>query len=460
MASIKRCSIFGRACNEFKDVAVIGGRASGTAAAIHLVECLPAGSSVHVIDPRDVMYPSVFHDRNALLIANTSHEANSLFPDLPDDFLSFLGVSERQGSIPRYVVGEYCHKRLAEAIGRALRRGIRFSNLTDSVQSVRSYAEGYELTLASGRTMYASDVVVAVGLGTAKPIDGLNTVPPYPSHNLRRFAKSKALVIGKGQSGIEAALVLCAEGTEVTMCSRTGRFPAVRSRTPVAHFRFNSFAEVGSIDFRSYVDQDCRRRGYPPLSDLLAPLEDPVSMLRKEIKLAEEDCCPWQDPIVSIIDAIIDTGASVVDDREFLWRYVTAINLATAQRLLDRIEHGSIVSTTLDAVDFGQFDLIVRATGFLRPNLYRRDRTLHFGGREVCVPDAGPVDVGRDLRLTLSDAHGPERIWAVGPASCVPFANFLHTATRQAKNVAEQIASPDKTRGVLLNRASIAGMPS
>ncbi|WP_245419816.1 hypothetical protein [Phyllobacterium salinisoli] len=170
-------------------------------------------------------------------------------------------------------------------------------------------------------------------------------------------------------------------------------------------------------------------------------------MLREETYLAEHDMCPWQDSIVGIIDAIVDAGAPVANDREFLWRYVTSITLPLAQQLLARIDEGSISTKKIDAVSTDKFDLVVAATGFSPPPLYHRGRTLYFGG---CFShDMEVTQLSSDLRVVLSVTHGPERIWAIGPASGIriPFANFLHTASRQASWVAGQIAdkyAPDQ----------------
>jgi hypothetical protein len=223
------------------------------------------------------------------------------------------------------------------------------------------------------------------------------------------------------------------------MCSRTGQFPAVRTRTPFHKFQGGQIAD-GPADFRRLVDEDCRRRGYAPLCDQLIPAGEPVSMLRAETYLAEQDLCPWQDSIVGLIVALADAGVAVATDKEFLWRYVTSINLPIAHRLLARIDEGSIRATTIESLDTEKFDLVVEATGFSPPPLYHQGRDLHFGdgdSRKIRVNR-----LSRDLRLVLSDTHGPERIWAIGPASGigVPFANFLHTAARQASLVAKQIA--------------------
>ncbi|KUZ74219.1 hypothetical protein WI73_23195 [Burkholderia ubonensis] len=425
-----------------KEVVIIGGRACGTAAVAHLAGSLSHDSRITVVDPQDPDYPSVFDDVDPLLITNTSHAINSIFPDRPADFLAFLDESERSRSVPRHTVGQYTRARFAEACWKAASRGIEVRQVAARVGCVTATPCGYDLSLDGGGRMQATDVVIAVGVGEVKTRpDGMG-IPPYPSTRLRRSARREALVIGQGQSAIDAALVLRSAGSRVTMCSRTGQFPAVRTRTPFNPFEGELAAGVPA-DFRRLVDEDCRRRGYPPFATQRAQATDPVSRLREEIRLAEDDRCPWQDAIVGIIVALMDAGLPVADDREFLWRYVTSINLPIARRLLEHIDDGHVAVADISSIDPHAFDLVVSATGFLPPPLYHRGRTLYIGGR---APDSSPVgSLSPDLRFVLSDLYGPERIWAVGPASGirVPFANFLHTAARQASSVARQIGEDD-----------------
>jgi hypothetical protein len=425
--------------HDIKDVVIIGGRACGTAAVVNLVESLEPGSRITVVDPQDPEYPSVFHDADSQLLVNTSHSLNSVFPDRPADFLEFLDEADRTRSVPRHVVGKYCRTRLQQAREVALRRGVELVHVVGNVRWATATSEGYDLLLDSGRHLRATDIVIAVGVGEVPPPQGITGIPPYPASRLRRMAGRNALVIGQGQSGLDAALVLCSAGAHVTLCSRTGRFPAVRTRTHFHPYQGPRLVE-GTADFRRLVDEDCRRRGYPALSEQLAPASDPISMLREETRLAEQELCPWQDAIVGIIVAMIDAGVSPVDDKEFLWRYVTAINLPIAQQLLAQIDDGRIAVKTIDAVDPKAFDLVVTATGVSPPPVYHQGRTLYFGNG---FPEQARVKrLTKDLRLVLSDSHQPERIWAIGPASGirVPFANFLHTAARQAALVARQIS--------------------
>ncbi|WP_190819581.1 FAD/NAD(P)-binding protein [Saccharopolyspora pogona] len=171
----------------------------------------------------------------------------------------------------------------------------------------------------------------------------------------------------------------------------------------------------------------------------LSQAVEPLDRLREEIRLAEMDLCPWQDSIVGILDLLNLRALPVAKDR-FVWRYATAMLLPVARRLLARLEVGDIVLRDMDSVDVDAYDLVVSATGFQPPALHSDGRTLYL--KDPPLSACSAADVRADLGVVLSQDRGLERIWAIGPASGtrVPFANFLHAVTIQARHTAEQIS--------------------
>ncbi|MDX6741524.1 FAD/NAD(P)-binding protein [Actinocorallia sp. A-T 12471] len=416
----------------------MGGRATGTAAVVHLVETAPAGSSIIVVDPDDRDYPSVFDDEDPLLLANSSPGINSLFPDRPDDFLDFLG-GERPTATPRFVMGRYYRDRYRAACRRAAARGCAVERVSAACRRITADGDGYHAVLSDGRRLPVDAAVIAVGAGPLRRVPGLRGLPPFPSRRLRTNPQPRrALVVGQGQSGIDAALVLCDAGSEVVMTSRSGEFPAVRTRTLPAE------VDLGTIDLPADVyrllDRDTRSKGHPPLAEQLSRAADPFDRLREETKLAEADACPWQDSVIGILDVLCDRALPVAKDK-FLWRYVTAIALPTAHRMLEHIERGALGVADFGSVDPAGFDLVVTATGFDPPPLHARRRTLYLTAPPHDAHAVTQLDAS--FRMVLSPGHGPERIWAIGPASGlrVPFANFFRAATFQARDVARQIAA-------------------
>lgn len=98
-------------------------------------------------------------------------------------------------------------------------------------------AGGYRLTLATGESLRARKVVVAVGLGYFQRIPGeLASLPGgLVSHTFGRYdflphAGREVAVIGAGQSALEAAVLLHEAGARPTLVARTP--PVFHGRTP------------------------------------------------------------------------------------------------------------------------------------------------------------------------------------------------------------------------------------
>jgi hypothetical protein len=438
-------------------VVVIGGRATGTAAMAHLVDTVPPGSTITVVDPADSDHPAVFDDPDSLLLVNTSADLNSLYPGKPDDFQEFLGGYPQQDGIPRFLVGQYYQSVYRLACLRAANRDVAVRRSTDLCRSVTVRSDGYDVFLVGGREpIYATDVVIAVGVGKPRPVLGITGIAPYPSRLLRQSAGRSALVVGSGLSAVDAAMVLCAAGSRVVMASRSGHLPAVRMRTP------GTPVDIGPVstpaDIYQMVEQVCRDNGQLPLARQFSSAVAPVDRLREEIRLAEEDLCPWQNCIIGILD-VVNQAVVPVARTNFVWRYATAMLLPVARRLLARLEAGEVILQDLNSVNVDEHDLVVTATGFLPPAMYSDGNALYLKDQPPFAVSA--PDLRTDLRLVLSPERGPERIWAIGPASAsrVPFANFLHAATIQARYTAEQIGgSAVRTQLASVDELETAGV--
>lgn len=416
---------------------IVGGRATGTAVLAHLAGCAPAGSEITVVDPEATDCPSVFDDPHPLLLANTSAAINSLFPEIPGDFTNFARCAP-DGVVARSVVGRYYADRSRAAVAQAARRDVSVRRIRASCQSVTALSgRRYLAHMSNGRRVLATDVVIAVGVGGVRRPRGLAGIPPFPSTRLSRHAAPKTLVVGQGQSAIDAALVLCAAGSHVVMTSRTGSFPAVRTRTLPYPVRVESINEP--IDVYDLVNRDCLAKGFPPLDAQFSRNTNPAERLREEIRFAEDDACPWQDSIVGILDVLNFRNSPVEKNTAFMWRYVTSVALPTARRLMHHLDTGQIKVRDFSSVEPTTFGSVVTATGFAPPPLYHTESQLFFGS---CPVASRPLDrLDHRLRVELTPERGPERIWAVGPASWprAPFPNFLRTAVTQARWTTRQI---------------------
>jgi thioredoxin reductase len=99
---------------------------------------------------------------------------------------------------------------------------------TRRIEQVRSVPEGFELSLSEGGRLIARRVVVATGIqGQAYLPPELRDLPPEAlahtyDHDPGDFSESGVVVIGAGQSSLEAAALISERGGDVRLVARTG----------------------------------------------------------------------------------------------------------------------------------------------------------------------------------------------------------------------------------------------
>ncbi|MEU9982187.1 FAD/NAD(P)-binding protein [Streptomyces sp. NPDC050856] len=480
-------------------VVVIGGGVAGTSLVVQLMASRDAAgaiASVDVVEPRAVGWGLAFGDDDPLLMCNSAVNVNSLRADRPDDFAMYLrecGWTGRAGDVvPRGELARYCERRFRAARRQAARWGIPVRHVRGVVTSVRVREEGYRVVLRDGTEVAASDVVVCVGVHRARVPDGFAAytdhpryvASPYPSRRLRGHvpADSRVLVLGTRQSAIDAALLLCGEGHQVTMASRSGRLPAVREalrEPPAALPSLQRLVRLDPTDpllaqrLTRLAVEAIRLLDTRPLRRQTSPAGDSVERLRQETTLAESGACAWAEISVALIEAVIELFPTVRPERRgellerFAWfidRYLTAMTTVNARRLLRHLSTGALRVSPAYPRDIQvesdgwhlrwpsgareSFDVVVNATGFELPWLY------WDGERQALLldrpsPDARVVDrLDDELRLTLRPARPPERIWVAGVATHVrvPFSNHLRNVVRQAGWVAGQLSRSEGAR--------------
>ncbi|MTE19070.1 SidA/IucD/PvdA family monooxygenase [Streptomyces sp. TRM43335] len=468
-----------------RSVAIIGAGTTGISVFAQLVRGSESDvSSITLIDPNEPGAGPVFGDPDPDLLCNTSAGICSLLPQVPSDFTDHCAERGRPVAdadyTPRAWVGEYARERFGRYFEVAGARGVKVDHERDLVRSIATTGRRYRLHLESGRLRSFSHVIVCVGVGEAIVPDGFAAytshprwVPsPYPSARLRRRigdTPSRVLVVGSGLSAVDAALLLCRDGHRVTMASRTGILPAVRSRILPSPRALPSLDGISGMDpddpdlYRRLgraVTEAVRTVGGPlPLRRQLSRGADPVRRLREEIALAEADLCHWQDIVLPLVDAVSAWTAGWHPSRRasvfapvssLMWRYLTSLALPNARKLSGHLDDGEL---ELDVYDPARvrahakgfevvsrdgrvrtYDHAVSGAGFELPVLHHDGAAVHLRN----PPDkAVPVTaLGGDLRPRPGIGEG--NIWVVGPATHIhqPFANFLGSATRQAEIVA------------------------
>jgi len=213
---------------------VIGAGASGVFAAIRLAD--RAGGPVTVVESapavgRGVAYSTT--DYGHLL--NSRTETMSLHSDHPEHFLEWC--RERglycgpAGYAPRATYGRY----LAEALENVVRRpGGRVRVVRGRAVAVEGDGEGHLVRLADGRTLRATDVVLALG-HPPRPAPGPADIDPWCPGSLDRIGRDDDVaLLGTGLTAVDVLVTLAGREHrgKLVAISRHGLLPRVHVDPP------------------------------------------------------------------------------------------------------------------------------------------------------------------------------------------------------------------------------------
>lgn len=230
-----------------RDVAIIGSGATG----VSLFGQLVRGAAEHVrsitlVDTQEPGRGPVFGDPDDDVLGNTSAGIQSLFPEEHMDLLDHCHAEGRPvdptAFVPRNRVGAYCRARFEEHARLARAKDITVTHRRERANRIAPAPDGHGVHLGDGTRLVASDVAVCVGLGSPLTPDGFadhTTHPRYvggafPTTAVRARlpgAGARVLVVGSGLTAVDTAVLLCRDGHQVTIASRSGVLPAVRSHT-------------------------------------------------------------------------------------------------------------------------------------------------------------------------------------------------------------------------------------
>jgi uncharacterized NAD(P)/FAD-binding protein YdhS len=298
----------------------------------------------------------------------------------------------------------------------------------EAVRLGRAAGGGWEVETDRGRVV-AERAVLATGAWHVHRLAHLERAVDW-RWDVRRLASVRddedVLVVGASQSAIDLATALARPGRVVTLASRSGLFPSVwaplgASRRPpgAAHeldrLRKRATPTVRLADLLRAVRLDVRRLD-PPAA---LPWLDGVATLARDLRAArearsEDREIPWQAVLWATVPAVFDLFPRLVaEDRIALapmWtsclRYLEAIHIDLAQRVLDLVEAGLVRICALgDPIALSENELGVTATGPLGEA--RAHRVIDARGHD---PDIERSD-DAFLRSALAAGHiTPARI--------------------------------------------------
>lgn len=239
-----------------KNIAIIGGGASGTLLAINLLQRTESGElRVTLFEKRQKIASGVaFSTEHDFHLLNVPAAKMSAFPDEPDHFINWLSSNGNNFAptdfVPRRLFGSYLKDQLQRAVENAP-PGRSLEIVECEVTELQKQNGRYMIPLSNGSKLEFDDVVLAFG----------NFLPPHPTVTDLRFTNSakyvrdvwsaefdgkvqpneEVLIVGTGLSMVDVVLRLKGDGHQgkITAVSTKGILPAVHK----LGFHYEPFAE-------------------------------------------------------------------------------------------------------------------------------------------------------------------------------------------------------------------------
>ncbi|HEX9824252.1 MAG TPA: FAD/NAD(P)-binding protein [Actinomycetota bacterium] len=264
------------------DVAIVGGGASGTLLAGHLLRS-GAGGPVVVVERAEALGLGVaYSTEDPRHLLNVPAGGMSARCDAPDHFLDWLSSEgepvEPGAFVPRATYGRYLRASLDEAERGSERPLLR---VRGDARSVRVVPEGVEVEVAGAEPVWARRLALAPGNAPPAP---LRFVPAGPRHVANPWdpraldgvgADDPVLLVGTGLTAVDVVLSLASRGHRgpIRAVSRHGLLPQVH-RPPADH----------RLPLRALPA--------PPRPPSIARL---LRWVRTEVRAAEAEGGDWRD---------------------------------------------------------------------------------------------------------------------------------------------------------------------
>ncbi len=224
----------GEAAMNENRIVVVGGGASGTILAVHLLRNGPPSLRVAIVEHRAVVGAGIAYSTDEPdHLLNTRASGMSAFPDDPDHFWRWLVATSRaealgcDGSfcfVPRRVYRDY----LGELVAPFLAPGGRLSLIEGTCTDIRPVRGGVAIDLSDGRTEVAGLAVLATGYCEPSVEAGSRIIGPWSGIGAFPVGRDDDVVIlGTGLSMVDNVATLRRRGHRgtITAISRRGLLP-------------------------------------------------------------------------------------------------------------------------------------------------------------------------------------------------------------------------------------------
>ncbi|EST33752.1 FAD/NAD(P)-binding protein [Streptomyces roseochromogenus] len=313
-------------------LAIVGGGGAATALLAALTrEQLPDIDVTVFESAKDIGPGRAYHPDSDSALLNVPVGRMSLLPDMPGDFLEWVttqvaanGTAIRaagpQDFLPRRLFGEYLAARADDIVGRMADHGRPVRVVTAAVTRASIGPESICLHTDDGRQFDGQDrLVLCVGTGGPVDVHGLDghagyIQDPYPLWDRLAAVPKTAhvLVLGTGLTAVDTVLFLLENGHRggITMASRTGLLPAVRTNVPpprLRHLSREAMSGALATDpvmtcarLMALVSKEIRAAGAEPgraMADA-DPSEPFACRLKRQLRQARDGLGVWQSIVV------------------------------------------------------------------------------------------------------------------------------------------------------------------
>lgn len=225
-------------------IAIVGGGAAGTLAAIHLVEAAAAPEIVLIERAAAIGEGVAYSSRDERHLLNVSADRMSAYGDDPGHFARWLDQSDRpkpgpDAFAPRFRFAEYLRDTLSRSAARRI-DSVRLETVRGRADAVHTTAAGIEIVLADRSTIDVRRLVLAIGhatphwpwSNTPRPLERGRYVPdPWVAGALDHIGEGARVVLaGTGLTMVDVAVTLASRGVGLDAVSRHGLLPRAHAR--------------------------------------------------------------------------------------------------------------------------------------------------------------------------------------------------------------------------------------
>jgi len=416
-------------------IAIIGGGFSGSMLAVELLRRAVENVSIVLIERapvpgRGVAYGTPFEGH----LLNVRAKNMSAYAAVPDHFvkwaqLHYSSSVKPDDFLPRPIYGQYISSQLCDAIGHSAGQ---FRWIQEEAVALDRRGQCFEIRLASGQTLLADKIVLALGNFPPADLQIPGKTPacsryvgnPWSPNALNQLAQvDDVLLIGSGLTSVDVTVDLRARGFQGTIhiLSRRGLLPLRHNAIPTPPFR---------------------------IDDAPRTVRGLLRMIRVQVKAAEARGSNWREVVDSLRPVTQQIWRSLphAEQRRFLRHVRTYWDVhrhRIAERIADQLalqlRSGQIVIHAGRITEYAQVadgvDITYRQRKSGRLTKFHVDRVVNCTGpegdyrrvgspllsslleKQFVRPDelALGLDVAQDGAIVNSQDSPSNSIYALGP---------------------------------------------